>query len=167
MKRLVALFILIFPLCGCIHEKEPGEEIKPGDYLPEFEVMMNDGSVVTDASLKGSVSVVMFFHTSCPDCQHALPIMQSIYDEYTPKGVKTALISREETADEISVYWNDNGLNMPFSAQSDRGIYELFAYSRIPRIYISDENGIVRFVYTDNPVPSYVDLKSDLESVIR
>lgn len=93
--------------------------------------------------------------------------MQRIYDEYTREGIKTALISREENSDDISAYWSENGLNMPYSAQKDRKIYELFAASRIPRIYISDENGTVRYIFTDDPVPSYDDLKSALESLIR
>ena len=66
-----------------------------GDMLPDFEVVMNDGSVVTDEILKEKVSVVMFFHTTCPDCQQALPRMQQIYDEYASKGVLFTLISRE------------------------------------------------------------------------
>lgn len=148
-------------------EENTGGEVKVGDILPEFEVVMSDGSLLTDDSLKGSVSILMFFHTSCPDCQQALPRVQSIYDEYSVKGVKIALISREESSDDISSYWTDNSLNMPYSAQDDRKVYELFASTRIPRIYMSDENGIVRYIFTDDPVPSYDDLKSALESLIR
>lgn len=148
-------------------EENTGGEVKVGDILPEFEVVMSDGSLLTDDSLKGSVSILMFFHTSCPDCQQALPRVQSIYDEYSVKGVKIALISREESSDDISSYWTDNSLNMPYSAQDDRKVYELFASTRIPRIYMSDENGIVRYIFTDDPVPSYDDLKYALESLIR
>ena len=167
MKKCFVIMALIGVLSGCIKEENSGADIKVGDSLPEFEVLMSDGSVVTDFSLKGGVSIVMFFHTSCPDCQQALPRMQTVYDEYVPKGVKIALISREENSDDISAYWSENGLNMPYSAQKDRKIYELFAASRIPRIYISDENGTVRYIFTDDPVPSYDDLKSSLESLIR
>lgn len=167
MKRLAAIFFLIYVLSGCVLEKNEGADIKVGDILPEFEVLMNDGSAVTDDYLKGSVSAVMFFHTSCPDCQQTLPRMQTIYDEYTSKGVKIVLISREEGEYDIMSYWTENGLNMPYSAQKDREVYELFATSRIPRIYISDEKGIVRYIYTDDPIPSYDELKSSLESLIR
>lgn len=167
MKRFFAIICLIGIVSGCIKENNTAGDIKVGDSLPEFKVVMNDGSLASDDLLRGSVSVVMFFHTSCPDCQQTLPHMQMIYDEYIPKGVKTALISREESADDIKTYWVDNGLNMPYSAQNDRGVYELFASSRIPRIYISDENGTVRYIFTDDPVPSYDDLKSALESLIR
>lgn len=167
MKRFIAIISLIGILSSCIKEKDNGSDVKVGDTLPQFEVLMSDGSLVTDDSLKGSVSIVMFFHTSCPDCQQALPRMQHIYDEYTSNGVRIALISREEDSYSIEAYWNDNGLYMPYSAQTDREVYELFAMSRIPRIYISDENGTVRYVFTDDPVPSYNDLKSALESLIR
>jgi peroxiredoxin len=167
MKRFLAIISLVTVFAGCIMEENTGGEVKVGDILPEFEVVMSDGSLLTDDSLKGSVSILMFFHTSCPDCQQALPMVQNIYDEYSVKGVKIALISREESSDDISSYWTDNSLNMPYSAQDDRKVYELFASTRIPRIYMSDENGIVRYIFTDDPVPSYDDLKSALESLIR
>lgn len=93
--------------------------------------------------------------------------MQGIYDEYVPGGVRIVLISREDASDNIEAYWAANGLEMPYSAQTDRRVYELFASSRIPRIYISDENGTVRYIFTDDPVPSYDDLKSALESLRR
>jgi peroxiredoxin len=167
MKRLLTIILIICAAAGCIKEQTAGSDIRIGDPLPVFEVMMNDGSSISDVSLKGDVSIVMFFHTSCPDCQQVLPVMQRIYDEYTREGIKTALISREENSDDISAYWSENNFNMPYSAQKDRNIYELFATSRIPRIYISDENGTVRYIFTDDPVPSYDDLKSALESLIR
>ena len=167
MKRWLAIILIVCAAAGCIKEQPAGSDIKIGDSLPVFEVMMNDGSSVSDVSLRGDVSIVMFFHTSCPDCQQLLPVMQRIYDEYTRKGLKTALISREENPDDISAYWSENGLNIPYSAQKGRKIYELFAASRIPRIYISDENGTVRYIFTDDPVPSYNDLKSAIESLIR
>jgi peroxiredoxin len=167
MKKLLVLFSLLAVMTGCINEDVKTGNVSVGDALPEFEVVMNDGSVVSDASLKGSVSVVMFFHISCPDCQQALPVVQTIYDEYLAKGVKFALVSRECSNDEIMSFWKEKGLNLPYSAQNDRTVYSLFASSRIPRIYISDENGTVRYIFTDDPVPSYSDLKSSLDELIR
>ena len=167
MKRLFVLFSFIGIISGCIHEDNTGVEIKIGDTLPSFEVVMNDGSTVSDESLKGNVSVLMFFHTTCPDCQQALPRVQSIYEEYASEGVVFTLIGRECSKDEIEAYWNENSLNLPYSAQNDRVVYNLFASSSIPRIYISDENGTVRYIFTDDPVASYDDLKSAVESLIR
>ena len=160
------MFALV-AMTGCIKEKQTGADLKVGDTLPDFEVVMNDGSVVTDDMLKESVSVVMFFHTSCPDCQQVLPEMQKIYDEYASESVKFALISREESIPAIYVFWNEKGLKMPYSAQITRKIYEKFASERIPRVYISEKGGIIRYIFTDNPNPSYDDIKVSLDSLIR
>ena len=167
MKRILCIFTVLAVLTGCIKEKQEGADLQAGDSIPDFEVVMNDGTVVTDDLLKKTTSVIMFFHTSCPDCQQVLPQMQKIYDEYLSKGVSFALISRQETKEEISLFWDENGLNMPYSAQKDRVVYETFANERIPRVYVCEKGGIIRYVYTDNPNPSYDDLKSSLEAVIR
>ena len=160
------IIVLGLILSSCIKE-EQGVELVVGDRLPDFEVVMNDGSVVDDDILSEGVSVVMFFHTSCPDCQQALPRMQQIYDEYISKGVYFAFISREEGVVDIESYFKEKGLKLPYSAQNDRKVYEQFAQTRIPRIYICEKGGIIRYIFTDDPVPTYDLLKSSLDSVIR
>ncbi len=166
MMAVAAVSVVMMLAGGCINEDVKGEDLKVGESLPDFEVVMSDGSVVTDDSLKGNVSVVMFFHTTCPDCQEALPVMQRIYDEFAPKGVKFALVSREEGQEVIEAYWKENGLKMAYSAQEDRSVYEKFAKTRIPRIYVNDRNGIIRYIYTDDPVPEYDDLKYALDNLL-
>ena len=163
MKRIIFILALLC-FSGCINEKIEGVDLMVGDPIPEFSVVMNDGTVVSDASLKGNISCVVFFHTTCPDCQQTLPVIQQIYDEYLSKGVKFALISREQTSDEIDIYWQENSLNMPFSAQSDRTVYNLFAISRIPRVYICDKDGIIRNIFTDDPIPDHESLDNVLSS---
>ena len=167
MKRLLLILSCILIVSSCIKDKPKGSDLKVGDRIPDFEVVMNDGTIVSDEGLAGSVSVVMFFHTSCPDCRQALPRMQQIYDEYASKGVAFALISREDVESDVEAYWEEQGLEMPYSAQNDRKVYEQFASSRIPRIYINDRNGIIRYIFTDDPVPSYDDMDSSVRSLIR
>ena len=154
-------------LSGCIKEKQTGADLKVGDRLPDFEVTMNDGSKVTDEVLKESVSVVMFFHTSCPDCQQVLPQMQKIYEDYASNEVRIVLISREDTEERIESFWQEKGLKIPYSAQNDRKIYEKFAATRIPRVYVNEKGGIIRYVFTDDPNPSYDEISIALENVIR
>ena len=167
MNRFISMIAVLAVLTGCIKEKQTAADLKVGETLPDFEVVMNDGNVVSDDILKKSVSVVMFFHTSCPDCRQVLPEMQKIYDEYASENIRIVLISREDPEQSVVSYWSDNGLTMPYSAQNDRKIYELFAKERIPRVYVCEKGGIIRYIHTDNPNPSYDDLKNSLDSVIR
>ena len=167
MKKVLLIFSCLLVVAGCIKEEQRGSDLKVGDMIPDFEVMMNDGRIVTDDDLKERVSVVMFFHTSCKDCQQALPVMQRIYDEYTSESLQIVLISREEGEESIYTYWIKNGLKMPYSAQYDKKVYRKFASTRVPRIYVNEKGGIIRHIFSDDPVPSYDDLKESLESVIR
>lgn len=169
MKQItLILTILCAFLCssGCIKDKVEGVELKVGERLPKFSVVMSDGSQVSDESLMGSVSCIMFFHTSCPDCQRTLPVVQQVYDEYAQNGVLFAIISREQTSRSVRTFWAQEKLNMPFSAQSDRTIYNKFAQSRIPRVYICDKDGIIRYVYTDDPTPTYENLSDSISSLL-
>ena len=167
MKKLVIAFTVLLGLCGCVKENPKGADLKVGEMMPDFEVVMSDGTVVTDDLLKESVSVVMFFSTACKDCRETLPQMQKIYDEYASKGIGFALVSRAESETSIISFWEENGLVMPYSAQNDRAVYELFAKEGIPRIYVCEKGGIIRHIHTDNPTPSYDVLKYSIESVIR
>lgn len=151
---------------SCIDDKEDEINLEDiltvGDSLPDFTVSMNDGCIITGASLRESVSVIVFFHTSCPDCRQVLPHIQSLYDNYSAQGVTFALISREEEINTIEQFWQSQNFTMPYSAQPDRTIYELFAKTRVPRVYISDNKGIIRAFFTDNPVPDYIEIETAL-----
>jgi len=160
--------LLAFAIClssSCIKEKQTGADLVTGDRIPDFTVTMNDGTTVSGAQFREGISCIIFFTTLCPDCQQTLPHVQRIYDEYLSQGVKFALISREEGAESIQKYWTSKGYTMPFSAQTDRDIYELFAATRVPRVYIC-RDGIIKSIFTDSPVPSYEDLAAAIDICI-
>ena len=170
MKKIVHILVFMAAslcLAGCIKDRIVGADLKVGDRIPDFSVVMNNGTVVSDESLEGKVSCIVFFHTSCPDCQQTLPVVQDIYDRYAVEGVEFALISREQPGSDIVPFWDEKGLDMPYSGQITRTVYNKFAGTRIPRVYICDKDGIIRYIFTDDPIPSYDDLMSSLESLIR
>ena len=167
MKKVVLIFSFLLLAAGCVKEEQKGADLKVGDIIPDFEVVMSDGRLVTDDDLKENVSVVMFFHTSCKDCQQALPVIQRIYDEDASESLQIVLISRGEDKESICTYWNENCLKMPYSAQNDKRVYRKFAATRIPRIYVNEKGGIIRHIFTDDPIPSYGAIKKSLENVIR
>jgi hypothetical protein len=94
-----------------------------------------------------------------------LPAVQRIYDEFSEKGVRFALISREEDEKSISDFWKEKGFTMSYSAQSTREIYNKFAQTRVPRVYISDNSGKIKVIHTDDPIPTYDVLKTNLDYV--
>lgn len=163
--RIISFFILLAAAFSCIIEDPEKEfELVPGDSIPKFTVLMSDGTAITSEELSKGAAVIMFFHTGCPDCQKTLPSVQKLYDEYKDK-VRFVLISREQPDEEIKPYWQENGYTLPYSPQQDRVIYNLFATSRVPRVYVC-KDGKMTSCYKDDPIPQYEDLLTDLLHIL-
>ena len=157
---LAALLMTACGGCSAVDDKVDGDEVMDadslvvGDQLPEFEVTMNDGSVVRTADLKGQPSVVVLFSVDCPDCRHELPEVQKLWDmsrqgELTGNGkpLPIVLIARKNLAEDI---------------EPDRKVYSRFAPRVIPRIYVSDASATIRVAYADTGMPTAETLAEEI-----
>lgn len=181
MKKniLWMLIALMTTACGSCSENEgqtasdvevtAADSLVVGDPLPQFEITMNDGSTISTSDLMGQTSVVVLFSVECPDCRRQLPEVQCLWDmsregELTGNGkpLPIVLIARKCLEEDIEPFWRFAELTMPYSPQPDRRIYSLFAPSRIPRIYISDTQGIIRFAHADEAMPSAETLAEEI-----
>ena len=165
-RSLLILFVLaVFHSCisDDSDKESQGANLVVGDSLPVFQVTMNDGSTIRTSDLLGDVSVVVFFSVDCGDCRVELPEVQRLWDRQM--GVPIVLIARENSAEAIEAFWQQAQLTMPYSPQSDREVYSLFASSRIPRIYICDAQGIIRFSHTDNAMPTAEQMVDEIMAI--
>ena len=152
MIRNILLFLMtavVFAACsmGDDDDGEVTEYVKVGDRVPAFsvETVLTDGSTAmfSTARLTGE-TVIVLFNTSCGDCQRELPRMNDYYLQHCgDKGFQMVAISREEGAESVAAYWKEQGLSIPYSAQTDRRIYNLFASSVIPRTYFCSADGTI------------------------
>lgn len=167
--RRLFLLGLLSSLSACINETEVVEEgwidLKAGDVVPAFSVRLDNGEIVTNQTMTGKPSLIVFFHTGCGDCRNELPVVQRIYDIYASQ-VNMVCISRAEKEPDIALYWEKNGFTLPYSAQEDRTVYYQFAKSGIPRIYIVDGSLVIRNVFTDDPLARYEDIKKAIEVLL-
>lgn len=164
MSLLTAVSVAV--LSSCIIDRIPSDaaDLKPGDRLPEFSVKMSNGKTVSDRTLEGRLSIIVFFHTGCGDCREELPVMQRFWLEYG-NTVNVVCISRAESRASVEAYWEANGLTLPYSAQEDSELYYRFAKSVIPRVYVADRELVIRQVFDDDPVASYEDIVSAIDGI--
>ena len=150
-----AFFLLIMLTQSCVTDPDlSSRALGVGDSLPEFRLTLADGEVISTSLLRGKVSVIVFFNTSCPDCRKELPVVDKLYlfFEDNPE-VKIFGVARNEEYGKIESYWKENSLSLPFSPQSDTKIYNLFASSSIPRIFISSPEGVITASFDDKEMP--------------
>ena len=158
MKKLEMMVMLLLCLltgaCNTISDDDEVEErIVVGDRVPTFTVdVVADGTTTTFSTshLTGE-TVIVFFHTSCSDCRRELPVLDNYYRQHRDDpGFQMVAISRAEGAETVAAFWAEHGLQMPYSAQTDRHIYELFASAIIPRVYVVSPQGIVTRVLVES-----------------
>ena len=166
LRNIILLLSVCLGLGACSAGEEEilvGKELAVGDRVPDFSVRMSDGGVVTDGDLQGGVSLIVFFHTGCKDCRKELPVVQRFHEDYPHYPL--VCISRAEAESSVSAYWKENGLTLPYSAQTDASVFNLFATHTVPRIYVIDAEGFIRRVFTDNPLAEYDDLVEVVETL--
>ena len=132
-----------------VSAESSGDIITVGQPLPAFAVTLADSSSLATADLAGRPSVIVLFNTSCRDCQRELPVVQQLYEELSD-SVRFVCISRAEEAASVAAYWQSAGLTLPYSAQPDRTVYNLFATRTIPRIYVADATTTVTAVFVES-----------------
>lgn len=159
MKSLIIHLLLVFSLMtSCVSDNDPEPEtlIHPGDLLPQFSITMSDGTTVSTTNLAGRPSLICFFNTECPDCRQELPEVNKAYEYCRDNGIDATFlcISRAEEDRDITAYWLKNGLSLPYSPQTTTSVYNLFATSGIPRIYISDPELHVTHTFDDTQMPT-------------
>lgn len=144
MTLLILLLAgVMLSLGGCIRDEEPQERsLAVGDRVPAFSVTLSDGRVWNSRAPRSLPAVIVFFNTGCGDCRRELPKLQAAYEEHASEA-EFICIAREEDEADIAKYWRENGLTLPYSPQPDRKIYNLFANTWIPRIYVVDPQGLI------------------------
>ena len=164
LKKRFGGLLAALMLFGCSGNPLP-VNLEAGDALPQFSVRMNNGTRVRTADLLGQPSVIVFFSVDCIDCRHLLPQIQKLWD--MDLGLPIVLIARKNTTADIVPFWAFSEFTMTYSPQRSRRIYSRFAPSRIPRIYISDDQGIIRYIHADEHLPSAWELADEIESLTQ
>lgn len=64
-----------------------------GDAAPLSKFLLLDGSTLTTADLKGKVTLVNFWATTCVTCVHEMPRVIDTYRKYQDKGLETVAVA--------------------------------------------------------------------------
>ena len=123
------------------------DKVKVGDKAPQF-VIINKKDKVDISGLKGKVILINFFATWCSPCRTELPVLQkNIWEKYKDdKDFNLVIIGRGHTEEEINSFKTKTSSVMPMYPDPDKSVYNLFASQYIPRNYLIDKKGNIRFM---------------------
>lgn len=141
MRKTITAILAVILLTACGGIGGP-DKVFVGGGCPAFSVTLNNGETVNESTVASERTLIMFFHTASPACQKQLSALKPFYDIYR-KEVNVVLISCEEGPEEVQSYWKKNCYDMPYSAQKDKKVYNLFTNSGLPFTVLFDNGRAV------------------------
>ena len=136
--------------------------LKPGQRLPDFQAIDEDGNSVSSSDLAGAPAILLFVRGSwCPFCSKQVANLTKVYKEITDSGAKLILITPKpldttrRVADIFGVdfqFWLDDSLKVakqlglvleagvPDDYRKEYGEDTLW-----PTSLVVDANGVIKF----------------------
>jgi len=65
----------------------------PGQPAPESTFVLLDGSTLTTSDLRGKVTLVNFWATTCVSCVKEMPMLAATYNKYREQGYETIAVA--------------------------------------------------------------------------
>ena len=162
----IALVVVVAGVLYALRDKARGrpvpDELKPGQPLPAFQAVDEDGNRVSSAELAGAPAILLFVRGSwCPFCSRQVANLTKVYKEITDSGAKLILITPKplgmtrRVAEMFGVdfqFWLDDSLEIakqlglvvkagvPDDHRKEYGEDTLW-----PTSLVIDANGVIKF----------------------
>ena len=112
--------------------------------VPNVQVMLTDGRVVSMESLRGKVVLVNFWATWCPYCRHEMPDMQAFYRDWHARGFEILALSIEDNPALVAAFMEKAHYTFP-AALATAEVQQAFGgANRVPLSFIVDKKGVIR-----------------------
>jgi len=159
----VALVVgILLTLRNKIRGRPVPDQLKPGQPLPEFQAVDEDGNTVSSSQLAGAPAILLFVRGSwCPFCSKQVANLTKVYKEMTDSGAKLILVTPKplETTRRVAEifevdfqFWLDESLDIakklglvleagvPGKHREESGEDTLW-----PTSLVIDTNGVIQF----------------------
>jgi peroxiredoxin len=133
---------------------------------PESTFVLLDGSKINTTSLKGKVTLVNFWATSCTTCVAEMPKIIATYDKYKTKGFDTVAVAMSYDPPAYVVNYAETR-KLPFKVAIDNTGAVAKAWDQVrltPTTYIVNKQGQIVKSYVGEP--DFTELHALIEKLL-
>lgn len=162
MKRALYLAVFLAILAGgWLSLQSTGPSL-----APESTFVLLDGSKRTTADLKGKVTLVNFWATSCTTCVAEMPELAATYNKYRERGYDTLAVAMSYDPPSYVVNFAESRkLPFPVAIDNTGAVAQAWGDVRLtPTTYIVNKRGeiVKRYIGT----PDFAELRRLIESLL-
>ena len=136
---LIVLLLLMAPGMA-------GAALRIGDIVPSINLAgVNGATFKIPESLNGKVVVLHFWQIGCTSCRLEMPAMDNLYNKYRGKGLEILAVNVGQRKETVKSFASDLGVSYPILIDVDGKSASLYGVTDLPRTYLVDRSGIVRY----------------------
>lgn len=170
-KRSIAGIVAFLLIAGIIiavilfltTNRQPPIGTEIGLTAPDFTLENLDGVAISLSGFRGRVVLLEFWQSTCPACRRAMPHQKELYERYKDKGLVWVGVTLDHDPDVARAYLEETGfldqITLWQSFDDAMDIVDLFAVELVPRVFVIDRRGIIRYAgtYPDQPQTSDIE----------
>lgn len=134
---------------------------------PESTFVLLDGSSQTTADLRGKVTLVNFWATSCTTCIKEMPALIETHHKYAPQGYETLAVAMDyDPPGFVSAYALKTNLPFKVAHDADGSVAKAFGDIRLtPTTFLVDKQGNIVKRYLGEP--DFAALHAEIEALLK
>jgi thiol-disulfide isomerase/thioredoxin len=138
-------------------EEKTGAAPRIGTVIPLPEVPMLDGSTFRPAQARGQVLVIYWWASWCPFCAVQSPLMDKLWREASPRGLKMLALSIDKKPEDAIAYRTKRGLTFPSGFVTPEVARVLPKPKGLPVTYVRGRDDKLLMVETGQMFPEDVE----------
>ncbi len=120
--------------------------LRIGSALPPVTLAGVDGAPVRlPDSVRGKVAILHFWQVGCSSCKLEMPAMDALYKQYQGKGLAVLAVNVGQKREVVHSFAAELRPSYPLLIDPDEKGARLLGVTDVPRTYVIDRTGIVRY----------------------
>ena len=148
MNRMILIVLCLSILAFSCGNSSVTPQAKIGEQVPELVLPDLEGKTVKLSDYSGSVILLKFWATWCPDCREVLPHTQALYEKSHNEGYSVVTVSVDFTLETVQTFMKENGYTFQVLYGGPQ-IRDQFTVLAIPTLYLIDKKGIIRASFVE------------------
>jgi cytochrome c biogenesis protein CcmG/thiol:disulfide interchange protein DsbE len=141
-----ALWLPVFLLAILTAAGSANAALRIGNTLPPVTLSGIDGAAIRiPETLKGKVVILHFWQIGCSSCKLEMPAMDVLYAKYRRKGLEILAVNVGQKKETVKAFAAELGVSYPILIDMDGKSAALYGVTDIPRTYVIDRSGVVRY----------------------